>query len=135
MYLSRCFRESTPYVKAVYELSRLAVRRAWSVMIHYEAIMCTAVIYCHECCFFRTYLAKYDWIYALMPDSWRARKLCNLVHEFSMGVIKSRKAELKKKKVSALVFVKKMRIVFHSIFLLSSTIKGKRRKYSYYFRR
>ena len=58
----------------------------------------------------RTYLAEYDWIYALMPDSWRYRKLCNLVHKFSMGIIKTRKAELKKKKVCALVSIENVHI-------------------------
>ena len=47
----------------------------------------------------RFFPAYYDWIYALMPDSWRFKKLCNLVHKFSMDIIKKRREELKKKEV------------------------------------
>ena len=43
--------------------------------------------------------AYYDWIYALMPSKRRFDKTCNVVHKFSMDVIKKRRAALQEMKV------------------------------------
>ena len=43
----------------------------------------------------RFFPAYYDWVYALMPDSWRFKKLCDLVHKFSLDIIRKRRAALK----------------------------------------
>ena len=48
-----------------------------------------------------------------MPDSWRFTKLCNLVHNFSIEIVRKRRAELKQKEVGSAVciylLVKKMK--------------------------
>ena len=47
----------------------------------------------------RFFPAYWDCVYALMPSGWRFKKLCKLVHNFSMEVIKKRRAELNDRKV------------------------------------
>ena len=92
-YYFRCYRSHTPYVAAVYELSHLIVKRA--MYVHNSRGKFSLYVFLS----YRFFPAYYDWIYALMPDSWRFNKLCNLVHKFSMDIIKKRRKELKNKKV------------------------------------
>ena len=56
--------------------------------------MCV-ILYMHH----RFFPAYYDWVYALMPEGWRFKKLCDLVHKFAMDIIRKRRTELKEMKV------------------------------------
>ena len=51
----------------------------------------------YSCCRFAP--AYYDWVYALMPSGRRNKRAIELVHKFSMDVIKARRATLENRKV------------------------------------
>ena len=63
----------------------------------------------------RFFPAYWDCVYfTLMPSGWRFKKLCKLVHNFSMEVIKKRRAELNERKVLR----QNLKIVLPHIFIL-----------------